>query len=259
MKGAEMPKWRRRLAVERSFVADYEVLGNAELEAMAEGADLLSSNHDTVLSLDWPHYCSYATEACGGRRGWCYTFAGFHVTPAQARKVALNDVLARRVPHAFANRIATCIMSEVRRGTLPYPNLRYSGSGEISLAHVSAIEDIASRGVRLWGFTKNPQVAEALHRASVPVIFSSDRTTPADHLSIPRSLGIPLAYSSAGVDDLPPPGTVVTFPVHISGRVTEAADHPSLCPKVVEEFLHGDRTPAWCQTRCQRCHLKTAP
>lgn len=256
MSRAALPKWRGRLAVERTFIDEYEELSDEALSRLAESTDPLSSNHDTVLSVDWPHFCSFATDACGGKRGWCYTFAGFHVTPAQARKVALNDVLARRVPAAFAERVAHCVREHVRRQRLPYENLRFSGSGEITVAHVPALQAIAVRGVRLWGFTKNPHVAEALTSMDIAVLFSCDHTTNPAHIERVRAFGLPIAYSSKGIEDVPPPGTLVTFPVHVSGRVTEVVDHPSVCPKVVEEFVHGTRTPAWCQERCQKCHLK---
>ena len=230
-----------------------------QLEVLLSTIDPLSVNHDTGFSLDWPHYCSFATEACGGERGWCYTFAGFHVSKSQAQKVALNDVMARRLPLQFAQRVVTCVQAHVSSGRLPYPNLRFSGSGEITLHHIDALEAIDELGVQLWGFTKNPIVAERLSTIGVAVIFSSDRTSDPSHVERARNYGVKLAYSSVGVDDRPPGEIFVTFPVHVSGRVTEVVDHPSVCPKVVEEFLHGTRTPGWCQERCQRCHLNGEP
>lgn len=252
-----LPKWRHRLNVERSHVSQFEALSERELASLAQQNDPLSSNHDTVLSIDWPHYCSFATEACGGPRGWCYTFSGFHVTPAQARKVALNDVLARRLPKEFAMRVTQCVRKHVERGRLPYENLRFSGAGEISISHVPALESIQSLGVRSWGFTKNPHVAEQLAGLGIAVIFSADHSTDPCHLGLAQELGVPIAYSSRSISDSPPKGVLVTFPVHISGRVSEVIDHPTVCPKVVEEFIHGIRTPAWCQNRCQKCHLNT--
>lgn len=254
MNQGAVPKWKSRLATEREYIRAFERLNEHRLHETGRDGSILSSNHDTVITLDWPHYCSYATEACGGPQGWCYTFAGFHVTPAQARKVALNDVLARRAPRLLADLVSREVMEAVRQRRIRYPNLRFSGSGEVHPSHIPALVEIASRGIQLWGFTKNPHVARALKAESISVLFSCDQTTPAAHLLKARSMGVPLAYTSTGVNDRPPVGTLVTFPVHVSGRVSEVVDDRTLCPKVEEEFLAGVRTPAWCQARCKRCH-----
>ena len=248
------PKWKQRLAVEKEYVRELEALERPSLLELAAGFDPLSANHDTSISLDWPHYCVYATEACGGPRGWCYTFAGFHVTRAQARKVAMNDVLSRRAPEFFSHLVVSKVGEHVQARRLPYPNIRYSGSGELTSAHLPALREIAARGVRPWGFTKNPQVAIELHGAGISVLFSVDHTTAESHLRDVKASGVRIAYSSRSVEDVPPTGTLVTFPVHVSGRVAEVVDDSSLCPKVVEEFMHGTRTPEWCQLRCHRCH-----
>ena len=253
------PKWRARLALERAEIERYENLDISELAGLISAADPLSVNHDTVVSLDWPHYCSFATEACGGAKGWCYTFSGFHVSRSQAAKVAANDVMARRLPHQFAQRVVDCVNQQVRSGRLPYPNLRFSGSGEITLQHIATLAEIKERGVLLWGFTKNPSVASRLAMHGVSVIFSSDHSSEARDVTAARSSGVPIAYSSRGADDNPPDDALVTFPVHVSGRVMEVVDHPSVCPKVVDEFLYGNRIRGWCQERCRRCHLSDAP
>jgi len=215
---------------------------------------VLSSNHDTVVSLDWPHYCSHATEACGGKRGWCYTLSGHHVTDAHAEKVAINDIASRRCPETLAEQVAVEVFALVEKRNLPYPNLRFSGSGEVQAHHIPALRLIVQRGVRLWGFTRNPAMAGALREIGASAIFSCDATTPYERLDLARRMGFSLAYSSRGVSDPPPIDALVTFPVHVSGRVFESVEHPSLCPKVVEEFFTGTRHFAWCQERCHRCH-----
>jgi len=254
MSATNTPKWRRRLKVELAVQRRIDVaLSDDELRARLRRG-VLSLNHDTVVSLDWPHYCSFATEACGGKRGWCYTLSGHHVTDAHAEKVAINDLAAHRCPEALAEQVVLEVTALVKKGSLPYPNLRFSGSGEVQTHHVPALRSIVQRGVRLWGFTRNPSMAAALRDIGVSAIFSCDTTTPDERIGAARSLRVALAYSSRGVDDPPPADALVTFPVHVSGRVLESIKHPSLCPKVVEEFLTGVRRSGWCQERCQRCH-----
>lgn len=252
--GANTPRWRRRLNVELSVEQRLDAaLSDDGLRARLQRG-VLSSNHDTVVSLDWPHYCSFATEGCGGERGWCYTLSGHHVTDAHAEKVAINDLGARRCPRALAEQAELEVRALVRTGSLPYPNLRFSGSGEVQPHHIPVLHLIVDRGVRLWGFTRSAQTAVALRDIGAAAIFSCDSTTPPDRMEEAKKLGVPLAYSSRGVSDPPPNDALVTFPVHVSGRVLEAIDHASLCPKVVEEFLNGVRRSGWCQTRCKRCH-----
>jgi len=249
------PRWKRRLAVELAAQRPMLDFSDAELLARLGRSGVLSANHDTVVSLDWPHYCSYATAACGGIRGWCYTLAGHHVSESHARKVALNDLAAKRLPAEFAAQVAREVGTRVERGELPYANIRFSGSGEAKLHHVDALAGIVARGIRVWGFTKNPALAAALRERGVAAIVSCDYSTRRAHLDTALKHSIPLAYSSRGVDDSPPIPVLVTFPVHASGRVTEAIDHPTLCPKVVDEFLTSTRQRGWCQERCRRCHL----
>ncbi len=252
---AVQPKWKRRLVVELEAQRSMHDLSDGELRASLEENGVLSENHDTVVSLDWPHFCSHATEACGGVRGWCYTLSGHHVSSSHARKVALNDLGARRIPEAFAAIVFEEIKARTENGELEYANVRFSGSGEVQKHHVAALGLIAARGIRVWGFTKNPTLAVALRNLGIAAIFSFDHSTRRVHLKAAMKSGIPLAYSSRSVADAPPVPVLVTFPVHASGRVTEAIDHPTLCPKVVEEFLTSTRRRGWCQQRCLRCHL----
>jgi hypothetical protein len=132
--------------------------------------------------------------------------------------------------------------------------LRYSGSGEATEAHVPALAAVAEQGVHLWGFTRRLNVAESLVECGIAVIVSCDGTTDPGFIRDARRRGLQLAYSSNGVDDHPPAGTIVTFPVHRVGRVREVVDDVSLCPKVVADFLHDERPPASCQAVCRRCH-----
>lgn len=254
MKDPTLPKWRRMLARELRERSRFESLSVGEWRSLLETRSVTSSNHDTVLSLDWPHYCAGASQACGGPRGWCYTFTGLQAGENHVRKVAMVDALATLHPALFAERVVLEVERAVRSGALPYANLRYSGSGELNACHVKGLALVATRGVRLWGFTRNLVVASALRAAEIPVIVSYDRSTVLRHVLAARRKGFPLGYSSEGVDDGPPHPSVVVFPVHRSGRIPEVVDVPELCPKVVHEYLHQERPPAMCQSVCQRCH-----
>lgn len=248
-------KWRKRLLKELAFQDHLKSIGSEELEAFIATKTLTSSNHDTVVSLDWPHFCFAATEGCGGDKGWCYTFQGRHAQRSHHEKVAIVDYAARHAPELFATKIAKEVEDYVADGALDYPNLRYSGSGEVHEAHVTALALLVQRGVRLWGFTRSVPIAKALRKIGAAVIFSCDVTTDPKMRIWAVSEGFPLAYTSIGVDDIPPKGTIVTFPLHRSGAVREVVDHKSVCPKVLDEYLHGDRVPGACQYVCQRCHL----
>jgi len=248
-------KWKERLSVELHFQSALKGLTATELEAIVRARGILSSNYDTVVSIDWPHYCVHATEGCGGARGWCYTFAGNHAMPDHARKVALVDIVATKHPELFASQVAVEVDALTGKGKLSYRNVRYSGTGEAHLRHLKALELTAKQGIRLWGFTRNLAFARRLRALGIASLISCDKTTPADIVSEAGRAGFGLAYTSVSVVDLPPAGTVVTFPLHTSGRVREVVDDSSLCPKVVEEYLTGTRRSGWCQTRCQRCHL----
>jgi hypothetical protein len=249
-------KWRKALKRELAYAAEFSELTRAEWLILVCSRPVTSDNHDTVLSLDWPHYCASATEACGGARGYCYTFNGLQNLANHGRKVAMVDVLATAYPDLFAKIVVDEVSGAVRAGRMPYPNLRYSGSGELALKHVPALCEVMRRGVRLWGFTKSIPVAERLLEERIPVIYSFDRSTSPASLSAALVLGLPLSYSSSGVDDTPPVPVHVVFPIHRSGRISEVADVPNLCPKVVYEYFHQMRPQGMCQATCNRCHLR---
>jgi hypothetical protein len=253
--GNETPKWRTRLAKEREHTSSFEGMTVAEWRVLMRGQSLLSTNHDTVVALDWPHYCTNATAACGGPKGYCYTFQGHQASSNHDRHVARVDVLARVHPELFGELVCDEVTALVAKGTLPYPNLRYSGSGEFTRAHLKGIRSVHERGVRLWGFTRNIDMAAQLKKWGIGVLLSCDRTTSAENIEEARSFGVGLAYVSADVSDTPPPGTVVTFPIHRGGRVREVVDSDTLCPKVVDDFFFDRRPRASCQFRCTRCHL----
>lgn len=253
---AAAPKWIRRLEEELAYRAQFEMLTLRELERELGATPLLSENHDTVVSIDVPHYCGGATPACGGPRGWCYTFFGSSIAAGRARKAALVDVYAERHPNAFADRVVVEVRELVRRGLLRYFNVRFAGSGELRLQHIPALECLAANGIRAWGFTKNAAVYLRLRKSRIACLFSCDATSDREALRSVLSAGGLLAYTSTSARDLPPEGSFVTFPVHVSGRVTEVADHPTLCPKVLEEYFDGTRREAWCQARCLRCHQR---
>jgi hypothetical protein len=187
-------------------------------------------------------------------RGWCYTFQGNQAGKLHNRHAAMVDVLARGYPRLFGETVLSEVMDAVDRGLLPYPNIRYSGSGEVIEAYLPALEQIAVRGVHLWGFTRNLAVADALRGMGAAVIVSCDGTSRAEFIREAQIAGFALAYTSSSVKDHPPPGTVVTFPIHRVGRVREVVDSPSLCPTVVSDFLNDYRPEATCQNLCRRCH-----
>ena len=247
-------RWRLRLAAELAHRPEYDRLTTGEWRALLRRRRVTSSNHDTVLSLDWPHYCGGATTGCGGESGWCYTFQGRQVGTLHDRHAAMVDSLARGHPEVFADAVASEVGRAVASGLLPYPNLRYSGSGEVASAHIPALKEVARREVRLWGFTRNLPLAEELRRIGASVIVSCDATSPEGFLEAALAGGFRIAYSSTGIEDPPPCDALVTFPVHRVGRVHEVVDHPSICPKVMEEFLYERRAAATCQNVCQRCH-----
>lgn len=258
MRAGALPRWRVRLEKELAHVSEFESLGTAGWGPLLRKRSVTSRNHDTVLSLDWPHYCAHSTSACGGPEGWCYTFQGNQAGIAHNRHAAMVDQLAVREPLLFARTVRSEVEKAVERGELAYPNVRLAGSGETIDAYVPALTEVVRLGVRLWGFTRNLRLAERLRAVDVAVILSSDRTSPAGFVEAATNANFPIAYTSAGVDDHPPVGTFVTFPLHRVGRVREVVDAPSLCPKVVADFLDDSRPEAFCQRYCQRCHLKKA-
>jgi hypothetical protein len=169
-------------------------------------------------------------------------------------------VLATREPDLFARTVVAEVAKAVSIGRIPYPNLRVAGSGETIDEYIPALSEITRQGVRLWGFTRNLRLAERMRAIGVGVIVSCDRTSSHELIREAGERGFPLGYTSDGVDDRPPPGTLVTFPVHRVGRVREVVDSPTLCPKVVADFLDESRPEAFCQRYCRRCHLgESAP
>ncbi len=247
-------RWRLRLDKELVFRPEFEDMDENEWRNLLKGRRVTSSNYDTVLSLDWPHFCANATLACGGPNGWCYTFQGNQAGKLHNRHAAMVDVLARNFPDIFGEHVAAEVQTIVDEGKIPYPNLRYSGSGEVVDAYLPALRQIQSRGVLLWGFTRNLQLGQELRKLGASVIISCDNTSPPGFIEKAKELMFRLAYSSNGVNDLPPVGTLVTFPVHRVGRVREVVDSPSVCPKVLADFLDDCRPKASCQLICQRCH-----
>jgi hypothetical protein len=255
MKVNSIPKWQVLLRKELDARDKYLGLNHQAWREATSKRRVTSDNYDTVLSIDWPHYCAGATEGCGGRKGWCYTFHGQMAAPAHSTHAGFVDALASQEPEIFAERVAVEVAVAVRRGALPYPNIRYSGSGEVERHHLPALRAIVKRGIHLWGFSRRIEIAEELRDLGASVIVSCDATSGTDFIQSARMCGFQLGYTSAGVNDSPPEGTLVTFPVHRGRHVAEVVSAPSLCPKVVEQFLKGKRRSAMCETRCKRCHL----
>lgn len=257
-KNGPYPRWKSRLAKELSFSAEFDALDAEGWVALLRDRSITSSNHDTVLSLDWPHYCAHSTPACGGPQGWCYTFQGNQASAAHNRHAAMIDRLAVRHPLLFARAVHREVAAAVERGDLSYPNLRLAGSGETIRAYIPALWEIVRLGVKLWGFTRDLDLGKQLREVGVAIIASCDRSSPPGFVERAQAAEIPIAYTSVGVEDLPPTGTLVTFPLHRVGRVREVVDVPSLCPKVLADFLHDSRPGGFCQRFCQRCHLSEA-
>lgn len=250
-----LKKWKIRLGEELSLRESFDGWNSDQWRQKLKTTNLLSDNYDTVVSLDWPHYCGGATKGCGGKDGWCYTLGGQLGGGAKrSKRAAMTDSLARHHPDLFGEIVATEIGKLVSMQEIQYPNLRFSGSGEVHPAHLPAILQVKYRGINLWGFSRNIRMAIALRQHEINVLFSCDATTPANRIAEAQKHGLRLAYTSTGVSDNPPEGTFVTFPLHRSGKVKEIVLSTSVCPKVEQEYLEGKRTPAACQTRCARCH-----
>jgi hypothetical protein len=247
-------KWQARQEQELAQAGRFTDMDDAELSDVIARMKITSTNFDTVVSLDFPHYCVGATEGCGGRNGWCYTFQGRLALVAHHRKVALIDVASRRLPEKLAAKVVREVFDLVSSGSLPYPNLRFSGSGEVARHHVPFLEVVVREKVRVWGFSRNLSVARELRRIGASVLVSCDRTSSMKFVASAIASDFQLAYTSVHADDHAPPNTLVVFPLHRSGRVREVVDAAELCPKVVEEFFNGTRSAASCQVRCQRCH-----
>jgi hypothetical protein len=254
MGAKHLPRWQQRLDKELAFRPEFAELDELSWRDLLKSRRVASSNHDTVLSLDWPHFCAQATPACGGPQGWCYTFQGNQAGRLHNRHAAMVDMLARKFPELFVERVTAEVSEAVNAGLMQYANLRYSGSGEVVEAYLPALQGLHGRGVKLWGFTRSLRLAHQLREIGAGVIISCDRTSPLSFAEQASAEGFPLAYSSSGVDDTPPNGTMVTFPIHRVGRVREVVDSPTVCPKVLADFLDDCRPKASCQLICQRCH-----
>jgi hypothetical protein len=250
-----MSKWQIRLEEELSLRLPFDGLNLSQWRQHLKHTKLLSDNYDTVVSLDWPHYCGGATVGCGGKNGWCYTLGGqLGGSANRSKRSAMTDSLARNYPSLFAEIASAEIEKLVADGEIPYPNLRFSGSGELHYSHLPAIFQLKELGITLWGFSKNLKVAIELRRNDISVLFSCDITTPIEQILDAKNNGLQLAYTSTGVRDTPPDGTFVTFPLHRSGKVREIVLSESVCPKVIQEYTDGRRSRASCQLRCTRCH-----
>jgi hypothetical protein len=248
------PKWEVRLARERTASAEFTGWTEPQWRSALLTWRVTSANHDTGLALDWPHYCLHATDLCGGPAGWCYTFQGNQAWKNHDRKVVMVDILARTQRQLFAELVTREVHEAVGEGVLAYPNLRYSGSGEMTRAHLPALKLIAANSIHLWGFTRQLDLVEPLRQIGAGVLFSCDRSTSSEAFQTARELRVGLAYTSSSIDDSPPPNTVVVFPLHRGGRVKEVVDSEGLCPKVLEDFMYDERSERFCQTKCHRCH-----
>jgi hypothetical protein len=248
-------KWKLRLKLELDMGSEFKGLKADEWNLKLSRKRLVNDNYDTVISLDWPHYCSHATKGCGGPNGWCYTLGGqIGGNKARSLRAAMTDRLARDYPDVFAEIVHKEILQFVKNKKINYPNIRFSGSGEVHQNHFAALIALKNKGVQLWGFSRNPKFAIELQEHGISVLFSCDATTPEQNLEYAKNNGLKLAYTSLGVSDVPKFEAFVVFPVHRSGRVREIADTRNVCPKISQEFLTGKRKPASCQKVCTLCH-----
>ena len=247
-------KWRTRLKKEVYERKKYLRLSDDALSELITKRTILSTNYDTRVSLDFPHFCAGASLGCGGPKGWCYTFQGALARDAHHKKVAFNDATCLRLPEKLSVKIVSEISSAVAAGTLKYPNLRFNGSGEATSHHVPVLKRLVELGVQVWGFSKNIQILPKLRDAGVSVMYSYDRTTSIEDVDRAVKNNFSLAYTSVGVKDFPLRGAKVVFPLHRSGHVKEVVDSQALCPKVIDEYLNQKRSPGYCQTKCNRCH-----
>jgi len=247
-------KWKKRLKRELAFHKEFEDLSIQEINERISQTKLLSDNYDTVCSLDLPHYCSGATSSCGGEQGWCYTFQGFQSLDNHLRKTSFLDFCIKFHLGSVVHKILGELSVLVDKKLIPYPNLRYSGSGELTAHHIPLLRKLSDNSIHVWGFTKNLDIAIELHKVGISVIFSYDKTSDLKMVNRAHLEGIPLAYTSEGVEDSPAFDTAVVFPLHRGGKVKEIVEHERLCPKVVEEFLGGKRQASSCQIHCTRCH-----
>lgn len=247
-------KWKMRLQRELRFHKEFKSVSFDEMIERISKTRFLSDNYDTVCSLDLPHYCSGATSSCGGEEGWCYTFQGFQSLESHLKKTSFLDFCIKYHLDSVLSKILDEIKVLVDKKLIPYPNLRYSGSGELAAHHIPLLRKLADNGVLVWGFTKNIDIAIELHNIGISVIFSHDKSSDLKKVNRAHLEGIPLAYTSEGVNDSPIFHTAVVFPLHRGGKVKEIVEHESLCPKVVDEFLGEKRKASSCQNYCTRCH-----
>lgn len=248
------PKWKLRLKKELICKQYFKNFNYEDWLIYLKGKKVTSSNYDTILALDWPHYCSHSTEGCGGKNGWCYTFQGNQVGKHHDKHVAMVDSLARDQPELFGDVVYSEIMDFVKKNKIPYPNLRYSGSGEVIPAYLNALHELVKRGVKLWGFSRDVKLALKMRKLGISVIISCDRTSSKELFKDAKNNDLPMAYTSMGVDDYPPKKAFVTFPVHRIGKVKEVVNTDSICPKVLSDFLEDSRPRGSCQLICRKCH-----
>jgi hypothetical protein len=247
-------KWKVKLDIEMKLKKKFESLSISDLSKKIELKKILSDNHDTVVSLDFPHYCYYSTESCGGKNGWCYTFQGYQSMNNHYSKVALIDIASEKIPKLLAKKISSEVNTVFKNNKIPYPNIRYCGSGEISKKHLKLLNYIKDEGIHLWGFTRNIELGKILKNEDISVIISIDKTSDKKVYTNASDNGLKIAYTSDSIDDVPPKGCHVVFPVHRLGKVKEVGDFESLCPKVVSEFFTGCRKNGTCQNECKKCH-----
>ena len=249
-------RWKKRLALEMNYTNEFKNLTFDNLEKLLRKRKITSINYDTVISLDWPHYCSHSTLGCGGQNGWRYTFQGNQANAAHNRHAAMVDQLAKKHPALFVHKVKNEVKKAVESGSIPYANLRLAGSGETIEAYLTPLKELVEQGINLWGFTRNLHLAKKLHDIGVSIIISCDKTSPNGFIEKTIKSKFPIAYTSIDVNDQPPPGTLVTFPIHRVGKVREVVDSKTICPKVLSDFLDDSRPPSFCQNNCHKCHLK---
>jgi hypothetical protein len=219
--------YRRRLLAERRLLQ----------APPAKLIPILSDNHKTGASVNLPvlncrptKRCAAACYACVGPIAWCNSL----------RKALAVDLALRKGE-------VEGLVWECRR----LQDLRLNGSGDMSLAHVPAVLELARKcpATLFWGFTRRREVAEAVnqHLKNLSLIVSFDATSADRELA---GCECPLAFGPRRPRDEVPNDRriIVVFPEHHVGHTIPGVPlHPKDCPAT----RGAERTNA-CQ-RCQRC------
>jgi len=206
----------------------------------SEGKDLISSNTKTTLSLDFPVCNCRATKVCAKT---CYACQGYQNFRQGIERTLQLHKLILADPIRAAERV-----TKEARGRL----VRISGSGEIEdqEEYKAFFTHLKKNKVRLFGFTRKPDVYLWMKKLGYPMMFSLDAgTRESDIEFVKKHVRIKArAWLATREDPKPPIPVMVTFPQH--GPQTpwykKIAVQDTDCP-AVRKKLHCDS--------CQICYL----